>query len=147
MVKPDGTRERIVRVDSATYRSVIRKEGQGEVLEIFDETGGKKAAVLLNEKDKYDVLLADSTQLKWSGISDDKWSYSLAGKAVTSGAIQKVQGRKRLVVTIHDPAYPAEVLQLITLDRGAPEVITKSTAPMLIALSVAVALMQVVANN
>lgn len=139
--------ERSITMDSVAYVSRIRKSKKGNVEEIVNAQGETQATVLLSTIDAYDIILPDGTQLKWSGITNKKWSYSNNGKIVIQGSLQKVGGKKQLVLSGLDSSVPDNVVQFITLERGADKIGTSSHTVGMVIMAVLVGSIPLIAGS
>ena len=85
----DQILEKVISFDSSKYVFQVKKVKKGRVVEIFGQGAKKMATMLLSTIDAHDIILASGAQLKWSGITNKKWSDSLEGKKVIECSVQK----------------------------------------------------------
>lgn len=129
--KKERTRNREATIGAETFTLSIAKTKNGMVQFFINAQGEKQATMLLGNKNRYDITLADGTMLDCN-ITGRKWTYKKDTKEVLLGSIKRVEGKKTIIVNILDPQIATPAVLLSCLERGTDKYVSAAqTGPMI----------------
>jgi len=142
----DRSSTRIVTINGVKYSFSINKTLIGKMTTIRDAQGVKLASVFLNDESKYNVVLANGAVLKWQS-NGNTWGYTFEGREVIHGTYMKTEGKKQITIKNITPAVATEVIQLISLERGAEIASRSANTGVWIGVAVALGIISAMQNN